>query len=176
MLDRCCIHRHIFQTQECIVMYLCSEGSFGLRRSCTEVQRPTFWLCRGFIQTRESHRKSHRKMTTHILSTFFGLVACRRLSFSEGAPPGVLGGLLSKTAVSEAISGSIPAAVPTAAWRETWLGPAKHNSRKYIATREISLRGEKYAVFTMCYANAHAAIVQSTCTELTRGPWATGSV
>ena len=49
--------------------------------------------------------------------------------------------MLSKTAVSEAISGS--RAVHTCccsyytAWRETWLGPTKHNSRKYIATREI---------------------------------------
>ena len=53
----------------------------------------------------------------------------------------------------------------------------KHNSQKYIATREISTcRGERSAVFTMCYANAHAAIVQSTCTELARGPWVTGGV
>ena len=33
-------------------MYLCSEGSFGLRRPCTEVRPPTFWLCRGFVQSR----------------------------------------------------------------------------------------------------------------------------
>ena len=73
-----------------------------------------------------------------------------------------------------------PAAVPTAVGvqkTETWLGPPKHY-RKYIATREISTccPGEKSAVFTMCYANAHAAIGQSTCTELTRGPWVTGGV
>ena len=67
--------------------------------------------------------------------------------------------------------------VPTATWRETWLGPTKHKSRKYIATREISTcRGEKSAVFTMCYANTHAAIVQSTRIELARGAWATGAV
>ena len=73
---------------------------------------------------------------------------------------------------------SIPAAVPTSAWREIWLGPIKHNSGKYIATRKISTcRGEKSAVFnTMCYANAHAAIVESTCSELARGPWVTGGV
>ena len=53
---------------------------------------------------------------------------------------------------------------------ETWLGPPHY--QKYIATREISTcPGEKSAVFTMCYANAHAAIGQSTCTELARGPW-----
>ena len=46
-----------------------------------------------------------------------------------------------------------------------------------MATREISTSlGEKSAVFTMCYANVHAAIVQSTCTELARGPWVTGGV
>ena len=28
----------------------------------------------------------------------------------------------------------------------------------------------------MCYANAHAAIMESTCTELTRRPWITGGV
>ena len=72
---------------------------------------------------------------------------------------------------------SIPAAVPTAAWRETWLGPTKHNYRKYIASREISTcRGEKSAVFSMYYANAHAAIRKSTYTELIRGPWVTGGV
>ena len=60
----------------------------------------------------------------------------------------------------------------TAAWRETWLGPTKHNSRKYIATKDIlriNLSRKKSAVFTMCYANTHAAIVQSICTELVRG-------
>ena len=60
---------------------------------------------------------------------------------------------------------------------ETRLGPPKHYHRKYIATREISpCPGKKSAVFTMCYANAHAAIGQSTCTELPRGPWVTRGV
>ena len=72
-----------------------------------------------------------------------------------------------------------PAAVPTAVGvhkTETWLGPP-HYYRKYIATREISpCPGKKSAVFTMCYENAHAAIGQSTCTELPRGPWVTGGV
>ena len=41
---------------------------------------------------------------------------------------------------------------------------------KCIATTEISTcRGEKSAVFAMCYASAHPAIGQSTCTELARG-------
>ena len=54
--------------------------------------------------------------------------------------------------------------------RETWLGPTKDFSRKYIATREISpSRRPLSAVFTMCYANAHPAIWQPTCTELYRG-------
>ena len=34
------IATHASQTQECIVMYLCSVGSFGLRRLYTEVRRP----------------------------------------------------------------------------------------------------------------------------------------
>ena len=32
----------------------------------------------GFVQTRESHHKCHRKVTTHMYTTFFGLVARRR--------------------------------------------------------------------------------------------------
>ena len=53
---------------------------------------------------------------------------------------------------------------------ETWLGPTKDFSRKYIATRDISTcRGRQSAVFIMYYANAHAAIGQPTCTELARG-------
>ena len=71
-----------------------------------------------------------------------------------------------------------PAAVPTAVGvqkTETWLGPPHY--RKYIATREISpYPGETSAVFTMCYANAHASIGQSTCTKLARGPWITGGI
>ena len=56
------------------------------------------------------------------------------------------------------------------AWRETWLGATKHNSRKYIATKEISTGlGPLSAVFSTCYANAHAAIGQPTYTELVRG-------
>ena len=53
-----------------------------------------------------------------------------------------------------------------------------YNTRKYIATREISTcrRGEKSAEFTICYVNVHAAIAQSTRTELARGPWFTGGV
>ena len=65
---------------------------------------------------------------------------------------------------------SVPGSVRTAIWRETWLGPTKDFSRKYIATREISTcRGRQSAVFIMYYANAHAAIGQPTCTELARG-------
>ena len=71
------------------------------------------------------------------------------------------------------------AAVPTAVRvqkTETWLGPPKH-CRKCIATRDISTcPGEKSVVFTRCYANAHAAIEQSTCTELAQKPWFTGGV
>ena len=72
-----------------VVIYLSPEGSFGLGRSYTEVRRLTFCLCSGFEQTRKSHRKSHRKFV------LFGGCSSRRL-----------GGLLSKTAVSEAILGS----------------------------------------------------------------------
>ena len=67
-----------------------------------------------------------------------------------------------------------PAAVPTAVGvqkTETWLGPPKKHYRKYIATRDISTcPREKSAVFTICYANAHATIGQSTCIKLARGP------
>ena len=71
----------------------------------------------------------------------------------------------------------MPAAVPTAARRETWLGPTKHNSWKYIATRDISTSLRPLsAVFTRSYANAHPAVGQSTRTELARGPWVTGGV
>ena len=48
---------------EFIVVYLSSEESFGLRRSCTEVRRPEFWLGEGFDQTR---RKSQRKVTSFL--------------------------------------------------------------------------------------------------------------
>ena len=60
---------------------------------------------------------------------------------------------------------------------ETWLGPPKLNYKKYIARREIpTSRREESALFTMCYADAHAAIMMSTCNELPRGSWGTGVV
>ena len=73
-----------------------------------------------------------------------------------------------------------PAAIPTAVGVQktetTWLGPPLYY-RKHIATREVSpYPGEKSAVFTVCYANAHAAIGESTCTKLARGLWVTGGV
>ena len=37
-------------------------------------------------------------------------------------------------------------------------------------------RGAGSAFFTMCYVDAHAAIMESTCTELAWGPWVTGGV
>ena len=53
---------------------------------------------------------------------------------------------------------------------ETWLGPPKHY-RKHIAIREMSTcRGAGSALFTMYYVDAHATIMESTCTELARGP------
>ena len=47
-----------------------------------------------------------------------------------------------------------------------WTAKAHH-----IATREIltSRRGGS-ALFTMCYAGAHVVVIESTCTELPRGP------
>ena len=72
-----------------------------------------------------------------------------------------------------------PAAVPTAVGvqkMETWLGPPRHY-RKYTATREIpTCRGAGSALFAMCYVDAHAAIMESTCTELAREAWLTGGV
>ena len=61
--DFCRFSRHAFQTTELVVMYLCSEVNFGLRRSCTVARQPEFWLSGGFVQTR---RKSHRKVTAYI--------------------------------------------------------------------------------------------------------------
>ena len=44
------------------------------------------------------------------------------------------------------------------------------NYRNYIATREIpTCRGAGSALFTMCYVDAHAAIMESSCTELAMG-------
>ena len=93
----------------------------------------------------------------------------------------VLGGLLRKTAVSGAMSGSRAENICCCFYcckgvqkTGTWLGPPKPN-RKYTAKREISTcRGDLSAVFTMCYANVHAAIMESTCTELAERPWFTG--
>ena len=85
-----------------------------------------------------------------------------------------------KPAVSEAISGS--RAVHTCCCSYCCMvgdlaRADQEQLGKYIATREISTcRGKKSAVFTMYYANAHAAMVQSTCTELARGPWVAGGV
>ena len=76
---------HTSPHQEFIVMYLSSERSFGLRRSCTEVRRPTFWW---FCVNPGIPPQMPQKVTTHIQTNFFGLVACRRLSSSEGAPSG----------------------------------------------------------------------------------------
>ena len=66
------------------------RGKFWASKVMYRGSATDFWLCRGFVQTRESYRKSHRKLTTHIWSIFFGLVlvACRKLSSSEGAPAG----------------------------------------------------------------------------------------
>ena len=65
-----------------------------------------------------------------------------------------------------------PTDIPTAVGiqnAETWYGLPHY--RKCIDTRNMSTcSGEKSAVFLMCYASAHAAIGQSTCTELARGP------
>ena len=134
------------------------------------------------MRTRESHRKCHRKVTTHIWSTFFGL-ACRRLSSSEGAPAGFREIFCAKPwsrGRCQAQERRTPAAVPTAVGvqkTETWLGPPKHNYRQYITTREIpTSRCGRSALFTMCYADAHAAIMEPSCTELPRGPWDTGDV
>ena len=88
-------------------------------------------------------------------------------------------GLLRKTVVSGAMSEAqerkTPAAVPTAVGvqkTEAWIGPPKKHYRKYIATREISIptgRGAGFALFAMCYVDAHAAIMESTCTKLSGG-------
>ena len=124
-----------------------------------------------------------QKVTTHIQSTFFGLVACRRLFLSEGAPAEFWEVFCAKPRSRgrcQAQERRTPADVPTTVGvqkTETWLGPPKHNYKKYIATREIpACRGAGSALFTMGYADAHAEIMESTCTELPRGPWGKGGV
>ena len=164
-------------------MYLSSEGSFGLRRSCTEVRRPTFWwfCAKNPGIPPQMHRKGDY---THLVNFLRLLVACRRLSSSEGAPAGfweVFCAKLRPRGRCQAQEQRTPTAVPTAVGvqkTETWLGLPKHNYyRKYIATREIpTCRRAGSALLTMCYANSHAAIMDSTCTELPRGPWGTGGV
>ena len=73
-------------------MYLSSAGSFGLRTSCTEVRRPTFWwLC---VNPGILPQMPQKGDCTQ--STFFGLVACKRVSSSEGAPAGFWGVFCSK--------------------------------------------------------------------------------
>ena len=65
-----------------------------------------------------------------------------------------------------------PAAVPIACCRSTenedlaWTAAL---STIYCYKRDITCPGKKSAVFTTCYANAHAAIGPSTCTELPGG-------
>ena len=92
-----------------------------------------------------------------------------------------MGGLLSKKAVSEAISGS--RAVHTCCCSYYCMAgnlaraDQAQLSKIYYHKKEIpTCCGEKSAVFAMCYVNAHSAIVQSTCTELARGPWVAGGV
>jgi len=137
-------------------------------------------LVGGFVKTRESDHKCHRKVTRHMQTTFSGLAARRRLCSSEGAPEGVREVCWAKSRSRrryQTQERSIPGSVRISAWRESWLGLTKHNSRKYIATREISLKCElSPAAFTMCYADAHTGGRQPTCTELYRGPWVTGGV
>ena len=62
-LGRSAVISSTYSKRQLVVMYLSSVESFELRRSCTEVRRPGFWLREFFFQTR---RKSHRKVTTYI--------------------------------------------------------------------------------------------------------------
>ena len=57
-----------------------SEGNFGLRRSCTEVRRPTFW--RFCVNPEIPPQMPKKGDYTHLL------VVCRGLSSSEGATAG----------------------------------------------------------------------------------------
>ena len=119
---------------------------------------------------------------THLVN-FLRLSSMSKVVLFEGCSSRILGGLLCKTSVSGAMSRSRAGDTCCCSYccrrtenGETWLGPPKHY-RKYIATREISTcRGDLSAVFTMCYANAHATILESTGTERARGPWVTGDV
>ena len=95
-------------------MYLSSEGSFVFRRSCTEVRRPTFWwFC---VSPRILPQMPQKGDYTHLVN-FFGLVACTRLSSSEGAPAGFWEVFCAKSrsrGQCQAQERRTPVAVPTA--------------------------------------------------------------
>ena len=77
-----------------------------------------------------------------------------------------LGGLLSKTAVSEAISGL--RAVHPCCCSYCMAGDLARADQAQLSKIYC------HKISTMCYASAYPAIGQSTCTELARGPWITG--
>ena len=115
---------------------------------------------------------------TH-LDSFLWLSSMKKVVLFRGCSSRGWGGPLIKTAVSEAISGS--RAVHTCCC--SYCSMAGDLVRADQAQLSKTLPQERYqsleplsAVLTMCYANAHPVIGQSTCTELARGPWVTGGV
>ena len=84
-------------------MYLSSEGNFGLRRSCTEVRRPTFWwFCANpGIPPQIPQKRDYTHSVNFLrLSSIYKAAVLFGGCFSR-----VWGGLLRKTAVSGAMSG-----------------------------------------------------------------------
>ena len=97
-------------------MYISSKESIGLRRSCTEVRRPSFWW---FSEKPGIPPQVPQKGDYTHLVNFLRLSSILKIVLFGGCSSRVLGGLLRKTAVSGVMSGSRAentcAAVPTAA-------------------------------------------------------------
>ena len=84
-------------------MHISSEGSFGFRRSCTEVRRPTFWW---FCVNPGTLPQMPQKGDYRLLANFLRLSSMEKVVLLGGCSSRTLGGLLRKTAVSGAMSGS----------------------------------------------------------------------
>ena len=130
-------------------MYLSSKGSFGLRRSCTEVRQPTFWW---FCVNPGIPPQMPQKGAGYIhLVNFHRLKSIQKVVPFRGFSSRVSRGRC------QAQERRTPAAVPTAVGvqrRETWLGPPYHN-RKYIATNRDQLVAEIYLQCLPCATQMH---------------------
>ena len=121
-------------------------------------------------------------MTTYIIKTiFFGLVACRRLSSSEGAPAGFWEVFCAKPRPRgrcQVQEWRVPAAVPTAAGvqkTETWLGLPKPNytvlpDNAYLSLgKRLHFRGPTLPVIAVATSEVGPAVllfVEEVCQVL----------